>query len=326
MAFSLMPGYDHINVVADLDPVVAMRDKDLGERMRTYPRFITGGGPDFGFAIQSGTTWRIGSVGGDDPYGARIGLASHLRIESRERETDPEVRRAMMAAAGKLDPESGEQLAKDEWEIGSSRYRLIRVEKFILLGDRVMEPPRPTDVDPPSSDAALLQGHPIEPLAPAGVWEARMRLNLVAWVPPLPEPVPEMVVAEARYAIRTHPGVILLPPEFNVVEFEGDSIRRITGADGPDRARTNLAFHFVEALPRLREWDGDPATPGELAEWKKAAEQVEASPGPVFEVLGRRYCIVRVSRMMRLGRDGPEGPRPSDQDRYGWPRNPQPQP
>jgi hypothetical protein len=33
------------------------------------------------------------------------------------------------------------------------------------------------------------------------------------------------------------------------------------------------------------------------------------------------FCIVRVSRMMRLGSHGPEGPRPSDQQRYAYPGN-----
>lgn len=318
MAFPLLRGYGHINAVADLHPVVATRDKDLGERMRAYPRFITGGAPDFGFAIQTGAAWRIGSAGGGDPYASRITLASHLRVESRNREIDPEVRRAMLAAAGRLDPEEGEQLAKDEWEIGSDRYRIIRIEKFVLIGDRVMEPPRPTDTDPPDSDAGFLHDHPIDPLAPAGPWEAQMRLNLAGWVPPLAEPVEESVVMEARHAIRTHPGVILLPPSFNVVEFDGDSIRPVTGADGPDAARINLARHFTDLLPRLREWEGDPATPEELAGWKEAAERIEASSGPEFTVLGRRYGIVRISRMMRLGKDGPEGPRPSDQERYGY--------
>jgi Family of unknown function (DUF5954) len=322
MAFPLMPGYDRINVAAQLDPVADIRDRDLGERMRAYPRLITGGGPDFGFAIQTGAHWRIGSAGGGDPYGSRITLAGHLRCEANEREADPDVRRAMLRAAARLDPEDGEQLPKDEWEIGDHRYRLIRIEKFVLIGDRVMEPPRPTDTDPPSSAARFLRDHPIDPLAPAGQWETQLRLNLAGWLPQFTKPVPEMVVTEARHALRTHPGVILLPPSFNVVEIKDDSWGRLTSADGPAEARKNLAFHFTESLPRLREWEGDPATPGELADWKQAAERVEASPGPEFNVLGRRFRIVRVARMMRLGRDGPEPPRPSDQERYGEPENP----
>jgi hypothetical protein len=44
----------------------------------------------------------------------------------------------------------------------------------------------------------------------------------------------------------------------------------------------------------MREFDNDPATSDELAAWKKAAEQIEASPGPEFTVMDQRFCIVAV--------------------------------
>jgi Family of unknown function (DUF5954) len=315
MAFSLMPGYDHINVVADLDPVAATRDQDLGERIRAYPKMFPAGSPDFGHAVQHGTEWRIGCLGATDPSAARYGLASDLRQGAAERDGDPEVTRAMLAAAGRLDPEEGEQLAKDEWEIGEHRYRVIRIEKFTLIGDRVMEPPRPTDTDPPD-EARLLRDHLIDPRAPAGQWEAQLRLNLAGYLP-VPGTVPDTIQAEARHAIRTHAGVILLPPTFIVVEIKEDSWDPLTGAEGPGLARHHLAGYFTELLPRLREFHGDPATPAELAEWAQAAERIEATTGYEFTAMGRRFRTVRVSRFLRLGRDGPEGPRPCDQERYG---------
>jgi hypothetical protein len=314
MAFSLMPGYDHINVAADLDPVAAIRDKDLGERMRAHPKLFPAGAPDFGYAVQTGSEWRIGSVGASDPSGARYMLASHLRQVAGEEE-DLVVATAMRRAAGRLDPEDGEQLAKDEWEIGDHRYRVIRIEKFTLIGGGVMEPPRPTDTDPPE-DAQLLCDHLIDPRAPAGQWEAQLRLNLVGYLP-IPGTVPDTVQTEARHAIRTHPGVILLPPTFIVVEINGTSWDPLTGADGPDAARDNLAGHFTELMPRLREFQGAPATRAELDEWSQAAKEIRTSSGPEFTTMGRRFRTVRISRMLRLGRDGPESPRPSDQDRYG---------
>jgi hypothetical protein len=314
MAFPLMPGYDHINVVADLEPVAAARDEDLGERMRTYRKLFPAGSPDFGYAVQTGTEWRIGSVGAFDPSGARYSLASELRGSAAEKE-DSTVKCAMLNVADRLDPEEGEQLPKDEWEIGDRRYRVIRIEKFTLIGQRVMEPPRPTDADP-TDDARFLGSHLIDPRAPAGRWEAQLRLNLVGYLP-IPGTVPDMVMTEAWHAVRTHPGVILLPPTFIVVEIKGDSWDPLTSADGPGQARSHLAAHFRELLPRLREFQGDPATPAELAEWREAAGRIEEMSGPEFHVLGLRFRTVRVSRMLRLGRDGPEGPRPSDQERYG---------
>ncbi|SEG67023.1 hypothetical protein SAMN04489712_108247 [Thermomonospora echinospora] len=317
MAFSLMPGYDHINVVADLDPVAAVRDREIGERMRAYPRICPAGSPDFGYAVQTGSRWRIGCAGACDPAGARYDLARHLRESAAGHTGDAGVARAMLAAAGRLDPEEGAQLPKDEWEIGDRRYRVVRIEQFTLLGDRVMEPPRPTDTDPPDG-SGLLRDHPIDPQAPVGPWEAQLRLNLIGYMPVLGTDS-ETARAEARHAVRAHPGVILLPPTFTVVEIEEDSWKPLTGGAGPAQARAHLAGHFTEVLPRLRQFHGDPATPGELAEWARAAEQIEATAGHEFTALGRRFRTVRVSRMLRVGRDGPEGPRPSDQERYGLP-------
>lgn len=42
-----MPGYDHINVVADADPD-PVAAKELGERIRTHPKLLPAGSPDFG--------------------------------------------------------------------------------------------------------------------------------------------------------------------------------------------------------------------------------------------------------------------------------------
>lgn len=313
MTFPLMPGYDHINVVAQLDPVAAVRDRELGERILQYPKLLPAGSPDFGHAVQKGKEWRIGSLGSDDPSSARYSLAIDLRMAA-QKEPDPETAGAMLAAADRLDPEEGEQLAKDEWEIGDRRYRVIRVEKFVLIGDRVMEPPRATDAGPAGD--GLLDGHLIDPPAPCGQWEAQLRLNLVGHMP-APGTVPDEVRAEARHAIRTHPGVVLLPPAFVVVEVAGDAWSPITGADDPDEAVDRLARHFTDLLPRLREFQGDPATPEEVAEWAALAAEIRAAPGHRITARGRDFRTVRVSRMLRLGRDGPEAPRPCDQERYG---------
>ncbi|MFI0356953.1 DUF5954 family protein [Actinomadura sp. 9N407] len=311
MTFPLMHGYDHINVVADLDPVAAVRDRELGERIRDYPKLLPAGSPDFGYAVQDGTRWRIVCAGETDPSTARYGLAFRLRERAQE---DPANAPAMLAAAGRLDPEEGEQLAKDEWEIGDRRYRIIRIEKFTLIGGGAMEPPRATDGS--RGDADSLIDRLIDPLAPAGLWEAQLRLNLVGHMP-IPGTVPEMIQMEARHAIRAHPGVILLPPTFTMVEVHDGSYEPLTGGDDPVQARGNLAHYFTRLLPRLREFQGDPAGPDELKSWAMAGAEIEAADGPEFSTLGRTFRTVRISRMLRLGRDGPESPRPSDQERYG---------
>ncbi|MGH8965821.1 MAG: DUF5954 family protein, partial [Actinomycetes bacterium] len=253
MTFPLMRGYDHINVVAQLDPVAAVRDRELGERILQYPKLLPGGSPDFGHAVQKGKEWRIASLGCDDPSSARYSLAIDLRTDAPD-EKDPRTARAMLAAADRLDPEEGEQLAKDEWEIGDRRYRVIRVESFTLVGGGVMEPPRATDTDPPRG-ARLLRDHLVDPLAPTGQWETQLRLNLVGLLP-IPGTVPDQILAEARHATQTHPGVVMLPPTFKVVEIKGDSWEPFAGGDGPGDARHCLATYFTELLPRLREFQG----------------------------------------------------------------------
>ncbi|MGI5167033.1 DUF5954 family protein [Spirillospora sp. CA-253888] len=315
MAFPLMPGYDHIQVVADLDPAAAVRDQELGDRIREYGKIFPAGSPEFGSAVQRGTEWRIVTTGALDPSGARYDLASRLRRAASE--ADAGTARAMLAAAARLDPEEGEQLAKDEWEIGDRRYRVIRIEKFGLINKTGMEPPRPSDIDRPDSD--LLHDHLIDPRAPAGQWEAQLRLNLAGYLP-IPGTVSDQVMLEARHAVRTHPGVVLLPPGYIMMEIRGESSwQPIGGGHGPDDTRRWLAAYFTELLPRKREFQGNPASPAELAGWAKAAEEIEATPGHEFLVLERRFRIVRFSRMLRLGADGPEPPRPSDQDQYGYP-------
>ncbi|MCP2340424.1 DUF5954 family protein [Actinomadura rupiterrae] len=356
-AFPLMRGYDTINVRADLEPMAAMRDAELGERIRAFPKMLPGGSPDFAVAEQVGDEWRLLCSGANDPASARIDLASKLRCSAEpeseaeadvepeaeseaeseadpapflpdgvegvtgvRREVDPGTARAMLAAAGRLDPEEGEPLAKDEWEIGDRRYRIVRIEKFVLINSDGMEPPRSSDAEPPD-EVSLLAGHPIDPGAPAGFWEAQMRLNLVGFGP-LSGSVPEQVEAEARLASRTHPGVVMLPPTFSIVEVTAEGAwKPLTGGHGPDSAKERLSGHFVQLLPMLREFQGEPASEDELADWASAAKEIDAEPGPEWKLtIGgepRRFRIVRIGRMLRVGPDGPEAPRPSDQDRYG---------
>src|SRR5690606_34302160 len=179
-------------------------------------------------------------------------------------------------------------------------------------------PPRP----PPRRRHRPRRGPPRgphgDPPAPCGQWEAQLRLTLVARLP-VAGTVPDEVRDEVYHAIQTHPGVVLLPPTFVVVEVAGDAWAPLTGGDDPEEARERLARHFTGLLPRLREFQDDPATPAELAEWTALAEEIMAAAGHRIIARGREFRIVRVGRMLRLGRDGPEAPRPCDQDRYGLP-------
>jgi hypothetical protein len=142
MTFALMRGYDHINVVARLDPVAAVRDRELGDRIRRYPKIFSFGSPDFGHAVQTGDAWRIGALGCDDPSSARYSLAIDLRT----------------AAPAEPDPATAEELA--EWDalakgilatrghsfsVRGREFRTVRVSRMLRLGRDGPEAPRPSD-------------------------------------------------------------------------------------------------------------------------------------------------------------------------------------
>ncbi|WP_242907080.1 DUF5954 family protein [Actinomadura terrae] len=306
MASEGMPGYDLINLVRDLGPVEAVRDQESAERMRVYPKIVGAGPPDFGVAERSGGAWRIRHLGALEPYGARIDLAMHLRHSAGRHER--RVRERMLAIADRCDPEVGEQTGETDFAVGGLRYRIVRVLGFTRFGEDGPEPARPTD-----TEEGPLRSFLIDPTAPVGPSDAALRLELLSLLPAAGT-VPEAVRREAVAAIREHPGVVLLPPEFTVAEDLDDRWRPLTGGDGPQDARDALAHYFRVILPRHAPGGGPPPSKGELAEYARAADQVDAERGVEFVACGRRFRIVRVVRMVRVGPDGPEPARPSDED------------
>lgn len=152
MAFPLMRGYDHINVVADLDPVAHAKDEDLGKRIHAHPKLFPAGSPDFGYAVQHGTEWRIGFLGASDPSAARYALAAHLRQNAPEHEEDPKVAGAMLAAAERLDPEDGEQLPRTSGRSASAATdprREVHPDRRRRDGATVSDRDPPTPTLPP---------------------------------------------------------------------------------------------------------------------------------------------------------------------------------
>ncbi|MEV8418442.1 DUF5954 family protein, partial [Streptomyces niveus] len=49
-------------------------------------------------------------------------------------------------------------------------------------------------------------------------------------------------------------------------------------------------------------------------EYAKAADRLDEKRGAGVAVAGRRFRVARVEQLVRIGPDGPEGPRPSDFD------------
>ncbi|OLT30562.1 hypothetical protein BJF79_38605 [Actinomadura sp. CNU-125] len=305
MSFEEMAGHDLINVVRDLGPVEAVRDREAAERMLAYPKIIAAGPPEFGLAEQAEGVWRILSLDSMDPYAARIDLA--IRLRDGAAKADPAVAAEMRALADLFDPEDLGAPVPGECAVDGRRYRIVRVPPFARLGTDGPEPVRATDVE-----GGPVDGFRLDPAAPVGPADATLRLELLGLVPD-PGSVPDDERAEALAAVRAYPGVVLLPPLFAVVEDRDDHWRPITGGTGPQDARRALSHYFRRTLPRFPPPETPPPSPGELAEYARAADRIDAERGVEFVACGRRFRIARVARMIRVGPDGPEPARESDE-------------
>ncbi|WP_433472690.1 DUF5954 family protein [Spirillospora sp. CA-142024] len=306
MAFEGMPGHDVINVVGELEPVAAVRDQEAAERRRAYPQLVGMGPPEFGGAEQAGGVWRILRLGALEPCEARADLGVHLREAAAGHETA--VREEMLRLAGLLCPREDEPAVLNECHAGPLRYRIVRVLGFARFGDDGPEPARVTD-----AEAGPLRSFRIDPAAPVGPADAALRLELLGRGHAA-RVVPDALRREAAAAVEAHPGVVLLPPQFDVLEDADGRWRPVARGNGPQEARTALAYYFRVLLPKAVPEDCAPPSPGELAEYARAADRVESGNGVEFVACGRRFRIARVTRMIRVGPDGPEPARPSDEN------------
>lgn len=82
------------------------------------------------------------------------------------------------------------------------------------------------------------------------------------------------------------------------------------GADTPQGARDSLGSHF-----RLRAAAAEDAGDAKAhSAWMAAALRMDREAVDELRVRGERFRIVRASKFVRMGRSGPEPPRPSDPD------------
>lgn len=334
MSFEGMPGHDLINVVRDLEPVAAVRDQEAAERRRAYPGLAGAGPPEFGCAEQAGGAWRILSLGAPSPGAARAGLAEHLRglAGDHDQAVGKELLRLADALehgrAGDTAPEAcpdgrpgGDRDGRpggmpdgsrggperNECTAGPLRFRVVRVPGFARFGDDGPEPARVTDSgEGPAPDPR------IDPAAPVGPADAALRRELLGLVPQ-PGAVPEEERREAAAATEAYPGVVLLPPYFTVMEDRDGLWWPVARGASPQEARDALAHYFRVLVPQDAPAGCAPPSPGELAEYARAADRIDAAGGIEFMACGRRFRIVRLIRMIRVGPDGPEPARPSDE-------------
>ncbi|GAA3216207.1 DUF5954 family protein [Actinocorallia longicatena] len=279
--------------LADLsDPVRAVAAQDALRAHRAYPLMVLAG-PMFGVAEETPHGWQIISLGEATPQCSRDDLANHLRRLGPSEE--------YQEAARVLDWER-----HDEMTVAGRRFRVVRVEQVLRMNETEPEPPRPTDLDPRSA-----YDHPME-LLPAFPRSEPRSLLSTQFTAALSRPgfLSDEALNDAHRAAATHPFLFPMRPAFSVAEYLHDGWRAATAAcPTPTHARNSLADYLLNVLPVLEHPDPETA-----AAYARAAHLLTGARLDELEVQGRRFRIVRLEKVARLGPDGPELPRPSDFD------------
>ncbi|MFF8913745.1 DUF5954 family protein [Streptomyces sp. NPDC015032] len=306
---------DHlvINVQRRDDPVSQVTEADALAASRTYGKIVVRG-PLFGIAEQrrgEQPRWRLlTDMDTGYPQDARDELNSHLWFKAKDGTDDPRERRILLDAVARLETEPLNELT-----VGDTRYRVVRADEFARIGEGRLEPPRPTDVDSEGWDTQLrtpstTKGFVVDHAAAVGLTEGLDRMGLL----PLSytsERFPPDVLEDSQRALRTHPGLVLLPVVFRVMERKEKSWSMASSQHPtPQDARRSLAHYLKTVLPLTGEVDEE-----EAAVYARAAEAFTRRLRPnELDVQGRCFEIARIERMMRVGPAGPEGPRRSDID------------
>ncbi|MFC5200148.1 DUF5954 family protein [Streptomyces kaempferi] len=308
----------HSGLVHRDDPAAWVTEADAVDASLRYPH-IALRGPVFGIAVHDpavGSGWRLlKSVVDGMPQQARDGLNSHLWFKAKDETDDPGVRRELLAAVTVL-----EQDPVNELEVLGVRYRVVRGDEFARSGEDGLEPPRPTDVEPLdlSWDVQLKAPSPdvdfgLDPHREDGLMAGAMKLSLRDFAYSGSR-FPADVRADSERATAAHTEVVLLPVGFGVAE-RGERGWRPRGAlmPTPHDARRMLYDAMAETWPLLYQF-----SEAKKAAYARAAEAFKAAGRADEARVGDRlFRICRIERMVRCGPDGPEPPRPWDQDEYG---------
>ncbi|MFI7659713.1 DUF5954 family protein [Micromonospora parva] len=296
------------------DPVSVVSEDDARKRSIAYPALMWSM-PIFGFAQQVDGRWRILQLTADEPQHARDGLASHFRkLHSELPKIDEHAteRAAYEAAYELLDWEP-----LDELTVNGLHYRIIRAQPFIRMGPDGPEPPRPTDPDPyppgkAERVASPIDGFVIDPTVGTGLTDGLVRMEMISGYL-TSEVVSENVRADSRRALTTHPNVVLLPVCYTIGGYVDGGWRPRTAAMYPTPQAARDAGSFSMGDVAL-----DENTPFEhvMAAYERARAAHQPPRTDDFEVQGVLCRVTRVEIFVRVGPDGPEGPRPSDRDSY----------
>ncbi|MFC4470502.1 DUF5954 family protein [Streptomyces xiangluensis] len=304
-----VPGYLTFRVTPQEGPIAAFAEQEAWQARERYPQLLGVGIPEFFHAREREEGgWQLSDYSSDTPQGARDMLGSHFRRSAKEAEDagDESAQDKWMSAARRMDRE-----VVDELTVLGGRFRIVRASRFIRMGGNGPEPPRPSDLDPLDADHVRPRGQVIDPYTGTGLADGILKLDLVRFVGVVPG-APADVADDARRALATHPGGVLLPAVFMISErVDGSWKPHNPGAShpSPQAARDALASYLRVMGPFELRLD-DAAR----EEYARAADRLDERRSNVASVAGRRFRVTRVERLVRIGPDGPEAPRPSDFD------------
>lgn len=288
----------------------------------THPDLVTAG-VVFTCLEEIDRRWRILVSGYETPQDARNGLA-HVFLKTAAESADPTTAERFRVAADVLDWER-----RDEMTVAGRRFRVGRIERSARIGRDGPEPPRCADPQSLPGDASGLPGRTVGFIvdnALTGTAAAMLRYVLHNRVP---ECDTEEARRDAVHALQAHPRIVLLPAEFVIAEEIDGRWRPRSPATFPTvrSARDSLADYFRVVVPgpdspepqyaRIAAELGYESPGREVCEeFARAAGIVHRDRLDDVHVAGQHFRIVRLEQIVRLGRDGPEPPRPSDPDPY----------
>jgi hypothetical protein len=305
-----------LTLVSDPDhPVAAAAEADARDAAARFGHYVIRG-PLFGLAARAEDekAWRVlTAVSLGDPQAARDSMQSKLWFRAKDEAKDRTQRRELLQAVARLETER-----LDDLMVLGVRYKVIRADEIIYTHDGTIEGLRPTDPEPADPEwgtqqkgSALDAGLVIDPATPVSPMAAAER-HALGDLHYTAARYPEDVRADSAHALHTHPAVIVLPPAFAVLEETPGTWTPLGGLfTCAQEARKQLHFLLDWLWPRMPH-DGGGFTP---EQYRQAAAQLRAEPrASQYELLGRRFVVARMTRVLRIGPDGPEGPRPSDVD------------
>ncbi|MFJ2606809.1 DUF5954 family protein [Streptomyces sp. NPDC091279] len=309
-----VPGYLTFRVAPQDGPIAAFAEQEAWQARELYPDILGLALAEYFWAKELDTGgWELSKFPSDVPQGARESLGHHFRMRSvaAQEAGDTKAAEVWMAAGIRMDYE-----VIDEIRVRGERFRIVRASRFLRTGPNGPEPPRPSDPDPGEIGEgrdfpSRTEGFVVDPHTSTGLSEGLLRLDLLRFVGAVPGSPPG-VRRDALRAAEEYPGGVLLPAVFMISErVDGQWTAFHPGSSDatPQGARDGLTTWLRVMAPfTLR------MTEEQKAEFARAADVFDEKRRNNLIVDGRRFRVVRVERLMRVGPDGPEKPRPSDFD------------